>query len=207
MLEAKVVCINYSNLSDQTADPIIRSTCSRFVAEVCKINIQRVLVQKARRKKWHNLPLHNLSLHNCEYIIYIDLWSVPYPPAVVLQWCRHLSSSQNHEWVISRLDHAFSKFTLLYFSGHVWRLWFVFRGLQRDVVYLGWPIAPRYMSPNVEGVGSCDASANEYNCTQQPKYTVGDLTPYLTFVCTHALSIFFFGGGGTQTDQIKKLVL
>jgi hypothetical protein len=27
------------------------------------------------------------------------------------------------------------------------------RGLQRDVVYLGWPIAPSYMSPNAGGVG------------------------------------------------------
>ncbi len=26
------------------------------------------------------------------------------------------------------------------------------RGSQRDVVYLGWPIAPLYMSPHVEGV-------------------------------------------------------
>ncbi len=36
-------------------------------------------------------------------------------------------------------------------------LWFTFlwwladRGLQRDVVYLGWPIAPSYMSSNAEG--------------------------------------------------------
>ncbi len=38
------------------------------------------------------------------------------------------------------------------------------RGLQRDVVYLGWPIAPSYsyMSPNAGGRGkSCGVSANE----------------------------------------------
>jgi hypothetical protein len=29
----------------------------------------------------------------------------------------------------------------------------VIRGLQRDVVYRGWPIAPSYMSPNAGGVG------------------------------------------------------
>jgi hypothetical protein len=38
------------------------------------------------------------------------------------------------------------------------------RGLQRDVAYLGWPIAPSYMSPNVSEGGSCGVSANEYSC-------------------------------------------
>jgi len=45
-------------------------------------------------------------------------------------------------------------------------------GLQRDVVYLGWPIASSYMSPNAGGVGSCGVSANEYSCTQEPKETL-----------------------------------
>jgi hypothetical protein len=43
------------------------------------------------------------------------------------------------------------------------------RGLQRDVVNLGCPIAPSYMSPNEGGGGSCGVSANEYSCTQQVK--------------------------------------
>ncbi len=44
------------------------------------------------------------------------------------------------------------------------------RGLQRDVVYLGWPIVPSCMSPNAGGGGSCGVSANEYSCTpQEPK--------------------------------------
>ncbi len=44
------------------------------------------------------------------------------------------------------------------------------RGLQRDYVYLGCPIAPSYMSPNawVHG-GSCGVSANEYSCTLESK--------------------------------------
>jgi hypothetical protein len=29
--------------------------------------------------------------------------------------------------------------------------------------------------------GSCGVSANEYSCTQEPKKTFGDLTPYLTY--------------------------
>ncbi len=46
------------------------------------------------------------------------------------------------------------------------------RGLQRDVVYLDWPIAPSFISPNGgEGVGGggCGVSANENSCTQEPK--------------------------------------
>ncbi len=39
-------------------------------------------------------------------------------------------------------------------------------GLQIDVVYLGRPIAPSYMSPNAGG--GCWVSANEYSCTQEP---------------------------------------
>ncbi len=40
----------------------------------------------------------------------------------------------------------------------------------RDVVYLGWPIAPSYMSPNAEGWGRgfAGVSANLYSCTQEP---------------------------------------
>ncbi len=41
------------------------------------------------------------------------------------------------------------------------------RGLQRDVVYLGWPIAPKYgtyMSPNAGG--GLELRGSEYSCTQ-----------------------------------------
>jgi hypothetical protein len=45
------------------------------------------------------------------------------------------------------------------------------RLLQSDVVYLGLPIAPSYMSPNAGGVGCFGVSANEYSCPQlqEPK--------------------------------------
>ncbi len=45
------------------------------------------------------------------------------------------------------------------------------QGSQRDVVYLGWPIAPSHMSPDAGvGVGvGCGVSVNEYSCTQEPK--------------------------------------
>ncbi len=46
------------------------------------------------------------------------------------------------------------------------------RGLQRDVVYLCWPIVASYTSPNVGGWGwggGCGVSANEY---MEPKKTL-----------------------------------
>ncbi len=49
------------------------------------------------------------------------------------------------------------------------------RGSQRDVVYLCWPIAPSYMSPNAGG-GGCGVSANEYSCAHGAQIHFGDLT-------------------------------
>jgi hypothetical protein len=50
------------------------------------------------------------------------------------------------------------------------------RGLLRDFVYLGFPIAPSYMSPNAGGGGRVKGglSANEYrySCTQETKKTL-----------------------------------
>jgi hypothetical protein len=46
------------------------------------------------------------------------------------------------------------------------------RGLQRDVVYLGCPIAPLVYEPKCGGKwggGSCWVSVNEYSCTEEPK--------------------------------------
>ncbi|MFN9909289.1 MAG: hypothetical protein ACK56F_24745 [bacterium] len=48
--------------------------------------------------------------------------------------------------------------------------WPSIRGLHRDVVYPGRPIAPSYMSPNAEGGGgSCGVAANENSCSQELK--------------------------------------
>jgi hypothetical protein len=44
---------------------------------------------------------------------------------------------------------------------------------KRDVVYLGWPIAPSYMST---------ALVNEYSCAHSAQINFGDLLPYLTWV-------------------------
>ncbi len=52
---------------------------------------------------------------------------------------------------------------------------------ERDVVYLGWPIAPSYMAQNTGGGGgSCGVSANEYSW-HRVQLNFGDLTPYLTY--------------------------
>ncbi len=64
------------------------------------------------------------------------------------------------------------------------------RGLQRDVVYLGWPIAPSYMSPNA-GEMSLSQWAQLYTGAQ---INFGDLTPYLTYgrtppICTSHFNV------------------
>ncbi len=53
---------------------------------------------------------------------------------------------------------------------------------QRDVVYLGRPIAPSDMSPNAGGGRSCGVSANKYSCVHGAQKNFGDLTPYLAYV-------------------------
>jgi hypothetical protein len=50
-----------------------------------------------------------------------------------------------------------------------------------DVFYLGWPIAPSYISPNAGGGLRCLVSANEYSCAHGAQINFGDLTPYLTY--------------------------
>jgi hypothetical protein len=66
---------------------------------------------------------------------------------------------------------------------------------QRDVVYLGWPIAPSYMSPNAGGWGRgvagsqpMSTSANEYIGAHEARISFGDLTPYLIYVSVLRLS-------------------
>ncbi len=60
------------------------------------------------------------------------------------------------------------------------------RGLQRDVVYLCWPIAPWY-NPNCGRMGGrgCGDSANEYSCAHHTwhgaQINFVELTPYLTY--------------------------
>ncbi len=64
---------------------------------------------------------------------------------------------------------------------------FSIRGLQWDVVYLGWRIEPSYMSPNAggKGGGNCGVSAGLSQWVQLytgAQINFGDLTPYLTYV-------------------------
>ncbi len=57
------------------------------------------------------------------------------------------------------------------------------RGLQRDVVYLGWPIAPSYMSPNVGGGGEFRGLSQFWVQYTGAQLNFEDLTPYLTYDC------------------------
>ncbi len=55
------------------------------------------------------------------------------------------------------------------------------RGLQRDVVHLGWPKAPSYMSPNAGGVGELRGLSQREQLYTGAQINFGDLTSYLTF--------------------------
>ncbi len=57
------------------------------------------------------------------------------------------------------------------------------QGSQRDVVYLGWPIAPSYMSPNaaVRGGGFRFRGLRKCSCAHGAEINFGDLTPYLSY--------------------------
>ncbi len=54
------------------------------------------------------------------------------------------------------------------------------RWLQRDVVYLGWPIAPSYMRPNAGG-GRGGVAVSQPMSTAGAQINFGDPTPYLTY--------------------------
>jgi hypothetical protein len=56
------------------------------------------------------------------------------------------------------------------------------RGLQRDVVNLGWPIAPSYMSPNAGGGGGAAMSTAVHRGTGA-QINFRDLIPFWTFGC------------------------
>ncbi len=66
------------------------------------------------------------------------------------------------------------------------------QGLQRDVVYLCWPIAPQYTSPNAgewggggwRVAGSQPMSTAVHITWHGAQINFGDLTPYLTYMCT-----------------------
>ncbi len=54
----------------------------------------------------------------------------------------------------------------------------IFRGSQRDVVYIGWPIAPSSMWGGKVAVRGLSC---EYSCAHEAQSNFGDLTPYLTY--------------------------
>ncbi len=58
---------------------------------------------------------------------------------------------------------------------------------QIGVVYLGWPIAPSYVSPNARG--GCGVSSNEHSCAHGAQINFGDLPPLP--MMTHRLRNFF----------------
>ncbi len=61
----------------------------------------------------------------------------------------------------------------------------LFRGLQGDVVYLGWPTAPSYFESKCDGrwgyAGSQPMSTAVHITWHGAQINLGDLTPYLTY--------------------------
>ncbi len=55
------------------------------------------------------------------------------------------------------------------------------RGLQKDVVYLGGPIAPTYMSPNAGGGGKLQGLSQWVQLYAGAQINFEDLTPFLTY--------------------------
>ncbi len=60
--------------------------------------------------------------------------------------------------------------------------WYFTKGLQRDVVFYGWPIAPSNMSPNAGGRGGIAGFWPMSTAVHRGPINFGDLTPYLTYV-------------------------
>jgi|688.fasta_scaffold1116242_1 hypothetical protein len=85
-----------------------------------------------------------------------------------------LTVSSHKSYMIGLLSFSKRSWAQTFYSSHVRKLVNSYlrlkQGLQRDVVYLGWPIARSYMSPNAGGGGSCRvSSSNEHSCSQEPK--------------------------------------
>jgi hypothetical protein len=59
------------------------------------------------------------------------------------------------------------------------------QGLQSDVVCLGWPIAPSYMSPNAGRGGELRGLSQWVKLYTGAQINFGDLTPYLTYGMNH----------------------
>ncbi len=60
-------------------------------------------------------------------------------------------------------------------------------GVRCKVVYLGWPIAPSYMSPNARGGGELLGLSQWVQLYTGAQINCGDLTPYLTYAVSRRL--------------------
>ncbi len=82
------------------------------------------------------------------------------------------------------------------------------RGLQIDVVYLCWPIAPSYTSPSAGG-GGFRVSANEYSCAHHVTWSPNKLlrsTSIFNLCHISEISEMTGGGGSWSWDGILKLL-
>jgi hypothetical protein len=83
-------------------------------------------------------------------------------------------------------------------------VWLCDRGLQRDVVYLGWPRAPLvYIWEQMQGGGDLrgGVSANEDSCAHGAQINFRDRTPYLKGQC-HKIFDFRFLLGSVPPEPL-----
>jgi hypothetical protein len=116
----------------------------------------------------------------CLHYVYLNGWErvICWPIAVKLLYL--CCDTQIRVWLHRRMGGS-SYLSPSSLSFSQLSEWISPRGLQRDVVYLCWPIAPSYVSQNTGGGGSLRVSANEYSCAHGAQINFGDLTPYLTY--------------------------
>ncbi len=86
----------------------------------------------------------------------------------------------------------------------LWKGILAIRGLQRDVVYLGWPIEPSYMSPNA-GEGGVAWLSQWVQLYTGAHINFGDLTPYLLLLFNLCWQLFDnFWPGTVRPDYIDR---
>ncbi len=97
--------------------------------------------------------------------------------------------------ILILLPRRISIWSLLTCSTICTRSWGESRGLQRNVVYLGWSIAPKYFSPNEGARGSCGLAGSQPMSTavhRSPIYSLSKLREGVSTCCCTMFSSCLF---------------
>ncbi len=107
----------------------------------------------------------------------------PYKSSVsaAASWRGRIEGGLNEKLTLMTLSSEFCSKHPPTQSANTLKSWVSTRELQRDVVYLGWPIAPSYMSPNAGGAVELRGLSQWVQLCTGAQINFGDLTSYLTF--------------------------